>query len=808
MNTSDSSGLLTQTSLLKNSIAPLSTDLTPHLTNDLQDPLTAIVSPGRSSSSEPFLVLSSSNLEVAPSVTSSSSEPKTFTVTSVLDIVDPNDGVMTLREAIQAANDNAGADTIEFNLGSGSQTITLTNGQLEILDDLTINGTGADKLRISGNYASRVFQVGLYATSFWDAPNMIPNSPTVTLKDMTIAYGQADNGGGILNTGNLTVMNSVLDNNFSSNFGGGIDNIGALKVINTVLQYNYAVVGGGIMNRSYTKTLEVINSTIKDNSASMSSAVGYARVGGGIYSDFSNIIISGSNILDNHALYSSGGIYIGTNGNATVRNTTIAGNTTNAGNSDIRGFIGGFTSQGGNVIGVGDGQDVFKNGVKGDRVGTTTNPLTPLFNLTVDTLVDEMDNNFSAGDLSLREALALLSSGGTVNFAGNLSGTITLNMGELKLEKNVTLKGPGANRLTISGNQRSRVINIANYATVNLEGLTIANGFSSNGGGIQMNVGSDVRLSHVMVTQNTAANSAGGGGIWNDRGILTAINSTFSANTAGIGGAILNGNWIYSSDQSSTVNLTNSTIAENNAALGGGIYNQTGRLQLTSSTISANQGVGVFNTGSVTVHNTIIAGNTSPVGMSSPDVNGTFISKGYNLIGNGAGSTGFGQVGDQVGTSQQPINSKLKPLGNYGGSVHTMIPLWSSPVFNAGDPALNTERDQHGVLRSQHGRPDIGAVEWVNQAPIAMNDFVNFAGRSVTFNPLSNDLDLDEQSFRLVSYSNPTNGTLTRNANGTFTYTFSHSYFPFPMLTSFSYTIVDEMGASSTAVVTLNRRPG
>ncbi|MBD2075839.1 CSLREA domain-containing protein [Phormidium sp. FACHB-592] len=55
-----------------------------------------------------------------------------FVVTSTADTIDANDGVITLREAINAANAKAGADIISFNLGTGSQTITLTNGQLHI----------------------------------------------------------------------------------------------------------------------------------------------------------------------------------------------------------------------------------------------------------------------------------------------------------------------------------------------------------------------------------------------------------------------------------------------------------------------------------------------------------------------------------------------------------------------------------------------------------------------------------------------------------------------------------------------------
>ncbi|MBD2075395.1 hypothetical protein H6F86_16125 [Phormidium sp. FACHB-592] len=104
--------------------------------------------------------------------------------------------------------------------------------------------------------------------------------------------------------------------------------------------------------------------------------------------------------------------------------------------------------------------------------------------------------------------------------------------------------------------------------------------------------------------------------------------------------------------------------------MGGAIFNQVCTLNLTSSTVSANTGTGIVNSDRATVHNTIVAGNTATPGSTSPDVNGNSISKGYNLIENSTGSTGFGRVGDQVGTNQQPIDPKLGPLEDYNRELH------------------------------------------------------------------------------------------------------------------------------------------
>ena len=75
---------------------------------------------------------------------------------SVLNFLDSGPG--SLREAIMAANSAPGADLIRFAPAARDGTIALTSGQLSITDDLTIDGPGANRLTVSGNNASRVFQ--------------------------------------------------------------------------------------------------------------------------------------------------------------------------------------------------------------------------------------------------------------------------------------------------------------------------------------------------------------------------------------------------------------------------------------------------------------------------------------------------------------------------------------------------------------------------------------------------------------------------------------------------------------------------
>jgi hypothetical protein len=152
--------------------------------------------------------------------------PSTFTVLNLND-----SGPDSLRAAVVAANASPGADTIDF---ATTGTISLTSGELDITDGLTINGPGAGALTVSGNHASRVFDVSA--------------GVTVTIAGMTMTDGMADGsspvlacvGGGILNRGNLTLTGDVLSDNEAvgdpaklafgkpgSGFGGGLANVGA-----------------------------------------------------------------------------------------------------------------------------------------------------------------------------------------------------------------------------------------------------------------------------------------------------------------------------------------------------------------------------------------------------------------------------------------------------------------------------------------------------------------------------------------------------------------------------------------------------
>jgi CSLREA domain-containing protein len=215
----------------------------------------------------------------------------------------------TLREAINAANNAAGADTIDFTL-SPSATITLTGTQLPLITDtLTIDGSTALYLTISANSLSRAFEIG--------------SGTAVTITTLTISDGVSNDGAAIYNNdGMLFINNSTISDNLAFIRGGGIYNAGGtVNIGSATFSENWANSdGGGIYNEG---TLNINNSTVSSNG--VPTIVG-PTLGGGIYNigtmDIRNSTLSGNFGSKWHEGFWGGGIY--NEGTLNMYNTIIA----------------------------------------------------------------------------------------------------------------------------------------------------------------------------------------------------------------------------------------------------------------------------------------------------------------------------------------------------------------------------------------------------------------------------------------------------------------------------------------------------
>jgi len=218
----------------------------------------------------------------------------------------------TLREAISAANNLAGADTITVPAGiytlalAGTGEDLNATGDLDITDSLTINGAGA---------ATTIIRAGATPTSGIDRVLDILAVIPVDISGVTIANGKCPspcNGGGILNNGGtLSVTNSAFSGNSATSNGGAIYNYsGALNVTNSTFSGNSADFGGGIDNLD---ALAVTNSTFSGNSA--------ASNGGGILNT-ATLSATNSTFSGNSAASNGGGI--GNYGTLNLKNTLLA----------------------------------------------------------------------------------------------------------------------------------------------------------------------------------------------------------------------------------------------------------------------------------------------------------------------------------------------------------------------------------------------------------------------------------------------------------------------------------------------------
>ena len=290
-------------------------------------------------------------------------------------------------------------------------------------------------------------------------------------------------------------------------------------------------------------------------------------------------------------------------------------------------------------------------------------------------------NTNDSGPGSLRNALAIANDGDTINFA--VSGTIALTSGELVVDNNITISGPGSDNLAVDGNSKSRVFYVGPDATVIISDLTITNGTTPRGeaGGGIYNDHSTLTLNACDVSDNLA-DLGSGGGIFTYGGLGTVNNSTFTGNSAFFGGGIYivadqsgnatltvntstfignmggfagGGIYNYAISGSATVTLNNSTFNGNSAGTngaggGGGIYNDNGgTATVNNSTFSSNSssifaGGAIYNSNNLTLNNTTFNGDSADVAGSIYN-DQALVNIGNTILNAGAGGNIFSNSG-------------------------------------------------------------------------------------------------------------------------------------------------------------------
>ncbi len=566
------------------------------------------------------------------SVESGHAIPGSTVVTSTNDAIDGLDvNGVSLREAIAFS---ASSSTITFATNLSGQTILLTNGQLTLDKSLTIDASAlAGGITLDGNGgASRIFTVA--------------GGTTNALVSLRLVNGYA--GGGAYGYGGaiycasgsaLSISRATLHNN-SSAAGGAIycDGATSLTMSQCTLTTNSAINAGAI--GSYG-TLTILQCTVAGNSAGN---------GGGIY-NLGTLALTNSIVAGNSPNNFAGNPVAGSN-NLTTGDPSLA----------PLGNYGGPTPTmpplpGSPAIDAG-GATSFTTDQRG--FARLVGPFADIGAVEFQDASPVVVNYADSGPGSLRYAVTYCPVGSTITFDPSLSGqTIGLTNGQITLNRSLSIDGSGlANGIAINGNNASRIFEVNSGSTVVLTALTIVNGTNANvGGGVYNNSGASLTLNKCTL----AGNSSGvdGGGIYNN--------------------------------SNSTLTVIQCTLAGNGALYGGGLYNYLpgGTLTVDQSTISGNAAVfdggGIYNWGTLNLHNSIVAGNTPNQIINRTTLNST----GANL------------------NSGDPL---LAPLGNYGGPTPTMPPMPGSPAVDAA-AATSFLTDQRGFPRTIGAGPDIGAVE-------------------------------------------------------------------------------------------------
>jgi VCBS repeat-containing protein len=360
--------------------------------------------------------------------------------------------------------------------------------------------------------------------------------------------------------------------------------------------------------------------------------------------------------------------------------------------------------------------------------------------------------------------------------------------GDYNITQSVIIEGGGT---IVDGAALDRLFHISgNTTVVTIRNLWIRNGRGVEGGGGILVDGATVNLENVTISGCVASAEDGGGIKVINGGTLNMTNCTIHGNST-----VVHGGAVAIDDGLASATITSCTITGNS----GGFSNTAG---------------GLHNTGTCTLRNTIVAGNS---GTDIPNLNGIYTSNGYNIIGElGTLTPGNPQItattGDQFDVNVADLH--LGPLQNNGGLVPTRELQTGSIAIDKGHSSGSTT-DARGLTRpcdlasvtnaSGGDGGDVGAFEVqgtcaaVNTNPDAVDDSVTISEDSGA-NPISvlaNDTDAEGDTLSVTGVTQGAHGSVANNGT-------SVSYTPAPNFfgsDSFTYSISDGNGGSDTATV-------
>ena len=572
--------------------------------------------------------------------------------------VAPND--CSLRGAIIAANTNLSADPVVINLQPATTyNLTLANatqenaaatGDLDIttsLHSVTIVGGGS-----SGPNASIIDAAGLTSGSMHDrAFQITASNVTVIFQDLDIRNGNAADDGTSGASTNPTAQNSTRA-------GGGILN-GAGIDVNGV-----TVNGGG----SVTLTNVIVEScqTLGKGDSVINQHTTLDALGGGLASlgTTANVVVTDSTLTGNTALGGDGGNFNnGAGSNAKGGSVYVEGGTLNIDGSRIENSAA-TGGKGGNQDQNGQTNGGFGGFTQGGGVWVGGNATTTINDTTFENTKATGGNSGTGGN--------------GANPGGGADGGGLYSLGNTRVS-NSTFHLAGAT----GGNGGNA------FGSTCLGAHNAGDGGGARGGGIFADGGA------TIIDTATFANNFAIGGNGGNGGQIGGGCGMHGAGGLAFGGAVTNNN-------TATLNIKHATISSNNAQAGNTGVNEGGANK-PPRLVAEGTGGGIrVGPGTVTLENTIIAGNTAANGTGDatgaptpgPNVDGSITSNGHNLLGTATEATGFSGTGDQTGADPM-----LAALADNGGHTQTMALTPGSPAIDAG-VAAGATFDQRGKSRT------------------------------------------------------------------------------------------------------------
>lgn len=563
----------------------------------------------------------------------------------------PGGAGISLREAIIATNNTAGADVILFAAGLNGVPIILTrvgddataqNGDLDINDHLTITGNGAANTIIQGS-TNATFAGSMGDKAFGINQDGFYLGLTVSISDLTIRWCRNSNpvsgtfsytGGGVdvflTGTGNSTAFtNCTITGNESVNGTGGGVNVDSGTV---------GAPGDVANNTTNRGTVTLTNCTVTNNKV-VSSVEG---AGINLYSDIHNVTLTNCSVTGNTGMGANsngGGMNIRHTygGTVTINNGTYSNNTTAGIGGGI--YIGGsehismssVTIDGNsstNATAKGGGLTITPLGVAGFTANINISS-TNISNNVATTGVGEGGGIYFNSPYSATLTNCIITGnsadiGAGVQNAGGTTGTIILAISGSSITNNVSLSAGGG--LSHTGS----------VTTTTVTNCTITgNTTTGNGGGIYVaatDATGTVTLDGVTISSNTADfdnnGSGDGGGIYHSLGTLN-LNNTITIGSSGNSNSAVNGGGIANvggnlSKTSGLLTVANN-IAKNH---GGGLYITGGTINFQKANIISNtansdnagggEGGGIYNNnGTLTLNFNRIALNTANANLAS-----------------------------------------------------------------------------------------------------------------------------------------------------------------------------------------------